>query len=60
MGNKIQLKLNSSTGVTRGLLRFASDKEWKQVLVLKQKIREIIKKIQAEGVKVSDIKATSF
>ena len=26
MGNKIRLKLNSSTGVTRGLLRFASDK----------------------------------
>ena len=26
MGNKIRLKLNSSTGATRGLLRFASDK----------------------------------
>ena len=26
MGNKLRLKLNSSTGRTRGLLRFASDK----------------------------------
>ena len=26
MGNKLRLKLNSSTGETRGLLRFASDK----------------------------------
>lgn len=32
MGNKIRLKLNSSTGVTRGLLRFASDKALKQEL----------------------------
>ena len=35
MGNKIQLKLNSSTGVTRGLLRFASDKHGKHIGVIK-------------------------
>ena len=37
MGNKIRLKLNSSTGATRGLLRFASDENPKTQVLAAEK-----------------------
>ncbi|MFQ6723319.1 MAG: hypothetical protein ACLRFH_02865, partial [Opitutales bacterium] len=36
-----------------------SDKEWKQVLILKQKVKEFIKKIQSESIEAPAIEETN-